>query len=99
MENPARFTDRYAAFSKLIDRDLLKALLVQPSFSLPGSPSQDTLELVRTSAVLYFRPVIRIIQGSASAFADSYNQRLAQASASPAPTDAASAFSSYLFQT
>ena len=58
--------------------------------SLPGSPSQDTLELVRTSAVLYFRPVIRIIQGSASAFADSYNQRLAQASASPAPTDAAS---------
>ncbi len=58
--------------------------------SLPGSPSQDTLELVRTSAVLYFRPVIRIIQGSASAFADSYNQRLAQASASSAPTDAAS---------
>ena len=58
--------------------------------SLPGSPSQDTLELVRTSAVLYFRPVIRIIQGSASALADSYNQRLAQASASPAPTDAAS---------
>ena len=58
--------------------------------SLPGSPSQDTLELVRTSAVLYFRPVIRIIQGSASAFADSYNQRLAQASASPAPSDAAS---------
>ena len=46
--------------------------------SLPGTPSQDTLELVRTSAVLYFRPVIRIIQGSASAIADSQNQYLAQ---------------------
>ena len=46
--------------------------------SRPGTPSQDTLELVRTSAVLYFRPVIRIIQGSASAIADSQNQYLAQ---------------------
>ena len=58
--------------------------------SLPGSPSQDTLELVRTSAVLYFRPVIRIIQGSASALADNYNQRIAQATASPTADDAAS---------
>ena len=58
--------------------------------SLPGSPSQDTLELVRTSAVLYFRPVIRIIQGSASSLADNYNQRIAQATASPTADDAAS---------
>ena len=58
--------------------------------SLPGSPSQDTLELVRTSAVLYFRPVIRIIQGSASSLADNYNQRIAQATASPTADDPAS---------
>ena len=58
--------------------------------SLPGSPSQATLELVRPTAVLYFRPVIRIIQGSASSLADNYNQRIAQATASPTADDAAS---------
>ena len=52
--------------------------------SLPGTPSQETLELVRTSAVLYFRPVIRILRGSASAIAQARNQAAAQAaSASP----------------
>ena len=56
--------------------------------SLPGTPSQDTLELVRTSAVLYFRPVIRILPGSASELAEAQNQRTAQSSgASPTPSD------------
>ena len=55
--------------------------------SLPGTPSQDTLELVRTSAVLYFRPVIRILPGSASELAEAQNQRAAQSSgASPTPS-------------
>ena len=55
--------------------------------SLPGTPSQDTLELVRTSAVLYFRPVIRILPGSASELAEAQNQRTAQSSgASPTPS-------------
>ncbi|WP_172120112.1 protein translocase subunit SecD [Actinomyces faecalis] len=61
--------------------------------ALPGRPSQETLELVRTSAVLYFRPVIRVIQGSATAIAQAQNQYLAQAaasaSASPQTSDAA----------
>lgn len=61
--------------------------------ALPGQPSQETLELVRTSAVLYFRPVIRIIQGSATAIAQAQNQYLAKAaasaSASPQASDAA----------
>lgn len=60
--------------------------------SLPGHPSEETLELVRNSAVLYFRPVIRIIQGSAQAIASSYNaQAAASASASAAPSAEASA--------
>nr|WP_300336498.1 protein translocase subunit SecD [Actinomyces sp.] len=63
--------------------------------ALPGQPSQETLELVRTSAVLYFRPVIRIIQGSATAIAEAQNQYLAQAaasaSASPESTQATQA--------
>ena len=50
--------------------------------SLPGTPSQETLELVRTSAVLYFRPVIRILRGSASAIAQARNQAAAKAAAS-----------------
>ncbi len=55
--------------------------------SLPGTPGQDTLELVRTSAVLYFRPVIRILPGSASELAEAQNQRAAQSSgASPTPS-------------
>lgn len=62
--------------------------------SLPGHPSEETLELVRNSAVLYFRPVIRIIQGSAQAIASSYNAQVeaaatASASASAAPSAAA----------
>lgn len=61
--------------------------------SLPGHPSEETLELVRNSAVLYFRPVIRIIQGSAQAIASSYNaQAAASASASPS-TDASASVS------
>ena len=63
--------------------------------SLPGHPSEQTLELVRNSAVLYFRPVIRIIQGSAQAIASSYNAQVetaatASASASAAPSAEAS---------
>ena len=53
--------------------------------SLPGTPSQETLELVRTSAVLYFRPVIRILRGSASAIAQARNQAAAKAAASASP--------------
>lgn len=50
--------------------------------SLPGTPSEETLALVRTSAVLYFRPVIRVIQASAAALAEAQNQYVAQAQAS-----------------
>ena len=53
--------------------------------SLPGAPSPETLELVRTSAVLYFRPVIRVIQGSAAALAQVRNQ-IAQQAASAGAT-------------
>ena len=53
--------------------------------SLPGTPSPETLELVRTSAVLYFRPVIRVIQGSAAALAQVRNQ-IAQQAASASAT-------------
>ena len=53
--------------------------------SLPGTPSQETLELVHTSAVLYFRPVIRILRGSASAIAQARNQAAAKAAASASP--------------
>lgn len=58
--------------------------------SLPGTPSEDTLELVRTSAVLYFRPVIRILQANAAAYADAQNQYAASL-ASATPTDSATA--------
>lgn len=58
--------------------------------ALPGHPSKETLELVRTSAVLYFRPVIRIINGSAAQIASSQNayaEQMAQAaSATPSET-------------
>ena len=47
--------------------------------SLPGTPSEETLDLVRSSAVLYFRPVIRILNGSASTIAETQNQYLASA--------------------
>jgi len=56
--------------------------------SLPGTPSEDTLDLVRTSAVLYFRPVIRILQASAATYADAQNEYAASL-ASAAPTDGA----------
>lgn len=56
--------------------------------SLPGTPSPETLELVRTSAVLYFRPVIRIIRGSAAALAQVRNQIAAQAASAAASAPA-----------
>ena len=52
--------------------------------SLPGAPSPETLELVRTSAVLYFRPVIRVIQGSAATLAQVRNQIAQQAASASA---------------
>ena len=56
--------------------------------SLPGTPSPETLELVRTSAVLYFRPVIRVIQGSAAALAQVRNQIAQQAASASASAPA-----------
>ena len=56
--------------------------------SLPGAPSPETLELVRTSAVLYFRPVIRVIQGSAAALAQVRNQIAQQAASASASAPA-----------
>lgn len=58
--------------------------------SLPGTPSQETLELVRTSAVLYFRPVLRIINGNATAMAAAQNEAVA-AQEGAAPSGAPSA--------
>lgn len=59
--------------------------------AIPGQPDQSTLDLVRNSAVLYFRPVLRIIQGSAAQIAESQNQYQAQrAAASAQPSDGAS---------
>ena len=52
--------------------------------SLPGKPSQATLELVRTSAVMYFRPVLRILPGSAQQAA----KNIASQNPSGAPTSA-----------
>lgn len=59
--------------------------------ALPGTPSEATLDLVRKAAVLYFRPVIRIIQGNATQIAEQQNQLAAQQNqaAPAAPTDAA----------
>ncbi|BAW93215.1 protein-export membrane protein SecD [Actinomyces sp. Chiba101] len=59
--------------------------------ALPGTPSEATLDLVRKAAVLYFRPVIRIIQGNATQIAEQRNQLAAQQNqaAPAAPTDAA----------
>lgn len=59
--------------------------------SLPGQPSRETLDLVRNAAVLYFRPVLRIIQGSASAIAESHNSYLAQSAAAASATPDAAA--------
>ncbi|TFH52919.1 protein translocase subunit SecD [Actinomyces viscosus] len=55
--------------------------------SLPGKPSQATLELVRTSAVMYFRPVIRILPGSAQQAAKNIASQNPSAGATQAPTD------------
>ena len=55
--------------------------------SLPGKPSQATLELVRTSAVMYFRPVLRILPGSAQQAARNIASQNPSAAATPAPTD------------
>jgi len=52
--------------------------------SLPGKPSQATLELVRTSAVMYFRPVLRVLEGSAQQAA----KNIASQNPSGAPTSA-----------
>ncbi|OLO72010.1 protein-export membrane protein SecD [Actinomyces oris] len=54
--------------------------------SLPGKPSQATLELVRTSAVMYFRPVLRILPGSAQQAAKSIASQNPSGAATPAPT-------------
>lgn len=54
--------------------------------SLPGKPSQATLELVRTSAVMYFRPVLRILPGSAQQAAKNIASQNPSAAATPAPT-------------
>ncbi|WP_136313603.1 protein translocase subunit SecD [Actinomyces procaprae] len=59
--------------------------------SLPGTPSEETLDLVRTSAVLYFRPVLRILQAGAATYAEAQNNyvsSLASAAATDAATDA-----------
>ncbi|MGO4044627.1 protein translocase subunit SecD [Actinomyces johnsonii] len=55
--------------------------------SLPGKPSQATLELVRTSAVMYFRPVIRILPGSAQQAAKNIASQNPSAAATPTPAD------------
>ena len=54
--------------------------------SLPGKPSQATLELVRTSAVTYFRPVLRILPGSAQQAAKNIASQNPSGAATPAPT-------------
>ena len=54
--------------------------------SLPGKPSQATLELVRTSAVMYFRPVVRILPGSAQLAAKNIASQNPSGAATPAPT-------------
>ena len=59
--------------------------------ALPGEPSQETLDLVRSSAVLYFRPVIRSISGSAEAIASIQNQYAAAAASAAATEEATDA--------
>jgi len=54
--------------------------------SLPGKPSQATLELVRTSAVMYFRPVLRVLPGSAQQAAKNIASQNPSGAATPAPT-------------
>ncbi|OLL15823.1 protein translocase subunit SecD [Actinomyces oris] len=54
--------------------------------SLPGKPSQATLELVRTSAVMYFRPVLRVLPGSAQQAAKNIASQNPSGAATPTPT-------------
>ena len=54
--------------------------------SLPGKPSQATLELVRTSAVMYFRPVLRVLEGSAQQAAKNIASQNPSGAVTPAPT-------------
>lgn len=58
--------------------------------ALPGKPSQETLDLVRSSAVLYFRPVIRVYNANAHTIAKAQNQAI-KAAATAKPTDKATA--------
>ena len=59
--------------------------------SLPGKPSQATLELVRTSAVMYFRPVLRVLEGSAQQAAKNIASQTPSGAPTPAPTSQPSA--------
>ena len=58
--------------------------------ALPGKPSQETLDLVRSSAVLYFRPVIRVYNANAHTIAQAQNQAI-KAAATAKPTAKATA--------
>ena len=58
--------------------------------ALPGKPSQETLDLVRSSAVLYFRPVIRVYNANAQTIAQAQNQAI-KAAATAKPTAKATA--------
>lgn len=58
--------------------------------ALPGKPSQETLDLVRSSAVLYFRPVIRVYNANAHTIAKAQNQAI-KAAASAKSTAKATA--------
>lgn len=58
--------------------------------ALPGKPSQETLDLVRSSAVLYFRPVIRVYNANAHTIARAQNQAI-KAAATAKPTAKATA--------
>ena len=58
--------------------------------ALPGKPSQETLDLVRSSAVLYFRPVIRVYNANAHTIAKAQNQAI-KAAATAKPTAKANA--------
>lgn len=60
--------------------------------ALPGKPSQETLDLVRSSAVLYFRPVIRVYNANAHTIAKAQNQAIkAAATAKPTAKETAKA--------
>lgn len=52
--------------------------------ALPGKPSQETLDLVRSSAVLYFRPVIRVYNANAHTIAQAQNQAIKAAATAKA---------------